>query len=43
VRANGVPVSSGRAGFQSTADLSGVTFLDADNGAQAEENFNDPV
>ncbi len=43
VRANGVPVSSGRAGFQSTADLSGVTFLDADNGAQAEENFNDAV
>ena len=43
VRANGVPVSSGRAGFQSTADLSGVTFLDADNGAQAEDNFNDAV
>jgi len=43
VRANGVPVSSVRAGFQSTADLSGVTFLDADNGAQAEENFNDAV
>jgi len=43
VRANGVPVSSGRTGFQSTADLSGVTFLDADNGAQAEENFNDAV
>ncbi len=43
VRANGVPVSSGRAGFQSTADLSGVIFLDADNGAQAEENFNDAV
>ena len=42
-RANGVPVSSGRAGFQSTADLSGVTFLDADNGARAEENFNDAV
>lgn len=43
MRANGVPVSSGRAGRQSTADLSGVTFLDADNGAQAEENFNDAV
>ncbi|MAJ56301.1 MAG: TonB-dependent receptor [Gammaproteobacteria bacterium TMED107] len=43
VRANGVPVSSGRAGFQSTSDLSGVTFLDADNGAQAEDNFNDAV
>ena len=43
VRANGVAVSPGRAGFQSTADLSGVTFLDADNGAQSEENFNDAV
>jgi outer membrane receptor protein involved in Fe transport len=30
-RANGVPVSAQRAGFQSTADLSGVTFLPADN------------
>jgi iron complex outermembrane receptor protein len=41
VRANGVPVSADRAGFQSTADLSGVTFLDADNAGIVEENFND--
>ncbi|MEL7190305.1 MAG: TonB-dependent receptor plug domain-containing protein [Pseudomonadota bacterium] len=41
VRANGVPVSSLRAGFQSTADLSGVTFLETDNAGIAEENFND--
>ena len=40
VRANGVPVSARRAGFQSTADLSGVTFLDADNSAIARDNFN---
>jgi len=41
VRANGVPVSSGRAGFQSTADLSNVTFLQADNAGLVEDNFND--
>lgn len=41
VRANGVPVSSTRAGFQSTADLSGVTFLDANNSTLLEKNFND--
>lgn len=41
VRANGVPVSAVRAGFQSTADLSNVTFLQADNAGLAEENFND--
>lgn len=41
VRANGVPVSSGRAGFQSTADLSAVNFINADNGTQTEEDFND--
>lgn len=41
VRANGVPVSAVRAGFQSTADLSGVTFLEADNSALAEEDFNE--
>lgn len=41
VRANGVPVSAARAGFQSTADLSGVTFLDADNANLVEEDFND--
>ncbi len=41
VRENGVPVNANRAGFQSTADLSGVTFLDADNAGIAEDNFND--
>ncbi|MFB0612584.1 TonB-dependent receptor [Aurantiacibacter poecillastricola] len=41
VRANGVPVSDLRAGFQSEADLSDVTFLDTDNSGLVEENFND--
>ncbi|GEQ99933.1 hypothetical protein JCM17845_05570 [Iodidimonas gelatinilytica] len=41
VRANGVPVSANRAGFQSQADLSGVTFLEADNSGLVEEDFND--
>jgi outer membrane receptor protein involved in Fe transport len=41
VRANGVPVSSTRTGFQAGADLSNVTFLEADNGNRVEENFND--
>ncbi|MFW5633511.1 MAG: TonB-dependent receptor [Erythrobacter sp.] len=41
VRANGVPVAARRAGFQSTADLSDVTFLEADNAGLVEENFND--
>ncbi|MBD2841073.1 TonB-dependent receptor [Erythrobacter rubeus] len=41
VRENGVPVNANRAGFQSTADLSGVTFLDADNAGIAEDDFND--
>lgn len=41
VRSNGVPVSPRRAGFQSTADLSDVTFLDADNAGLVEEDFND--
>jgi outer membrane receptor protein involved in Fe transport len=41
VRANGVPVSAVRAGFQSTADLSNVTFLQADNAGLAEDDFND--
>ncbi|MEM6266959.1 MAG: TonB-dependent receptor plug domain-containing protein, partial [Pseudomonadota bacterium] len=41
VRSNGVPVNANRAGFQSTADLSGVTFLEADNAGLAEDNFND--
>ena len=40
VRANGVPVSADRAGFQSTADLSGVTFLNADNSALVEKDIN---
>ncbi|MFC4724156.1 TonB-dependent receptor [Glycocaulis abyssi] len=41
VRANGVPVSAQRAGFQSTADLSGVNFIDADNAGLVQDNFND--
>ena len=46
VRANGVPVSAQRAGFQSDpASLaaldSNVTFLAADNANLVEENFND--
>lgn len=41
VRANGVPVSADRAGFQSGADLSDVTFLEADNSNRTESNFND--
>ncbi|MEM9085943.1 MAG: TonB-dependent receptor [Pseudomonadota bacterium] len=41
VRSNGVPVNANRAGFQSTADLSDVTFLQADNAGLAEDDFND--
>ncbi len=41
VRANGVPVSANRAGFQAGADLSGVTFVNANNSALVQENFND--
>jgi iron complex outermembrane receptor protein len=41
VRANGVPVSADRAGFQAGVDLSGVTFLSADNSALVEEDFNE--
>ena len=41
IRDNGVPVSAQRAGFQSTADLSGVTFLEADNSDLVEEDFNE--
>jgi len=41
IRANGVPVSADRAGFQSTADLSGVTFLQADNSALVDEDINE--
>lgn len=41
VRANGVPVSQRRAGFQAGADLSNVNFNVADNAPLVEENFND--
>jgi outer membrane receptor protein involved in Fe transport len=41
VRANGVPVSARRAGFQSTADLSDVEFLEADNGNRVQDDFNE--
>ena len=41
VRANGVPVNANRAGFQSTADLSDVTFLETNNSGLVQENFND--
>lgn len=41
MRDNGVPVSATRAGFQSTADLTNVTFLDANNSDLLEKDFND--
>ena len=41
VRANGVPVNANRAGFQAGSDLSGVTFINADNSALVEDDFND--
>jgi outer membrane receptor protein involved in Fe transport len=41
VRANGVPVSADRAGFQAGVDLSGVTFLSADNSALVQEDINE--
>ena len=41
MRSNGVPVSAQRAGFQSTADLTGVTFIEANNTGLVEEDFND--
>jgi outer membrane receptor protein involved in Fe transport len=41
VRDNGVPVSAQRAGFQSTADLSGVTFIPAENSSLVEEDINE--
>lgn len=41
MRANGVPVGAGRAGFQSTANLSNVNFMTADNSNRTEDNFND--
>ncbi|WP_338466407.1 TonB-dependent receptor [Novosphingobium sp. ZN18A2] len=40
VRYNGVPVSTGRAGFQAGADLSNVNFIQADNGGLVQDNFN---
>jgi outer membrane receptor protein involved in Fe transport len=39
-RANGTIVSANREGFQAGADLSGVTFISADNANIAEDNFN---
>ena len=39
VRENGVPVSDGRGGFQAGADLSGVTFLNAE--ALQEDDVNE--
>jgi outer membrane receptor protein involved in Fe transport len=41
VRANGVPVSPQREGFQAGADLSGVTFLEADNAGQTDDDINE--
>ena len=41
VRDNGVPVGPNRAGFQAGADLANVTFVNADNSALVEEDFND--
>ena len=44
MRSNGVPVSAGRAGFQSTDDYTtNVTYIDADNSALVEEDFNDTL
>lgn len=41
VRDNGVPVSDVRAGFQAGSDLSDVEFLEANNAALVEDDFND--
>ena len=41
VRANGVPVSAQRAGFQSTADISGVNFIAADNSSLVKNDINE--
>jgi outer membrane receptor protein involved in Fe transport len=41
VRSNGVPVNANRGGFQAGADLSAVTFINADNSALVEDDFND--
>lgn len=43
VRANGVPVSPNRNGFQAGDDLSNVTFLQANNSGRVEKDFNDTV
>ncbi|MDX1294207.1 MAG: TonB-dependent receptor plug domain-containing protein, partial [Hyphomonas sp.] len=41
VRTNGVPVNANREGFQAGADLSGVTFIDANNSNIVENDIND--
>lgn len=41
VRSNGVAVIPARGGFQAGSDLSGVTFIDADNSDLVEDNIND--
>ena len=41
MRSNGAVVGVGRGGFQAGADLSGVTFVAADNSALVEDDFND--
>jgi outer membrane receptor protein involved in Fe transport len=41
IRDNGVEVSSQRAGFQSTADLGDVNFLEADNSDLVEKDINE--
>ncbi|WP_291078295.1 TonB-dependent receptor [Hyphomonas sp.] len=41
VRDNGIPVNANREGFQAGADLSGVTFIDANNSNIAENDIND--
>mgnify|MGYP000297468175 CR=1 FL=1 len=41
VRSNGVPVIPARGGFQADSDLSGVTFIDADNSALVKDNINE--
>ncbi|RJY09174.1 TonB-dependent receptor [Aurantiacibacter aquimixticola] len=41
VRSNGVPVSELREGFQAGADLDDVEFLETENSALVDENFND--
>ena len=41
VRSNGTEVKGYRGGFQAGSDLSGVNFIDADNSALVEDDFND--